>query len=288
MLLGTIFSEQFANLGSSGYLIGLTVSLFYFAIGNSKYTKGQTVGKKIFGLTVLNQNGSFLNPTNAFLRAGTLVLPFFFNYLPETLELLDWVLFYLPTLWFIALLTGFILNKETRQTFHDLLLRTYVIAKDEAIGTNPINKSIYQNIGIILCTVLFIMIAFSNLIYPSGYEIPDEQLKITEKLYEQIESIENDIIVDTHIQFRINQQPDINTYTEVYYEIYINKDFKDAKIQLKELDKSIKSETNLSDMDLIINSISVYYKFGYDIGIWKKYTGKSFPLTMDINNINGG
>lgn len=129
-VLGLIFHEVFVQMGGHGVLIGMLVALIYFGTFNSKIVNGQTLGKKILNLKVVNKDGHPISVGKSFLRALILVVSYFLiNYhmgLQESSSLI-----YIKGFVFIAIMLfvmiHFAMNTHTRQAIHDLFIRTYVV-----------------------------------------------------------------------------------------------------------------------------------------------------------------
>lgn len=71
LVLQALLIPSLALLGSSDYafLLACAISVFYFGIGNSLVTSGRTLGKRTFGLFVVNVNdGSLLSIKQSSLR----------------------------------------------------------------------------------------------------------------------------------------------------------------------------------------------------------------------------
>ena len=68
-LSGLFFDDFYAQLGNSGLFIGAITVLLYFGICNSKITNGQTVGKKLLKIRVVNRNSEAISVPKSFLRA---------------------------------------------------------------------------------------------------------------------------------------------------------------------------------------------------------------------------
>ena len=78
MILGLLLRSSFAKMGYQGLLIGFSITLAYFGFGNSKIFKGQTVGKKIVSLRVVNSDYSTLSVWKSILRSSIYTIPYFF------------------------------------------------------------------------------------------------------------------------------------------------------------------------------------------------------------------
>jgi uncharacterized RDD family membrane protein YckC len=129
-LLGWLLFDQLAALGGWGRLVGFAVMLAYFGVMDSRLCHGQSLGKRWLGIEVVGQDGDFLSPARATLRAGVVGVPWFLNgaMLPGGL-LLSWFGVVLSLLVFgVGLGLGYLIvfNRRTRQSLHDLAVGSHV------------------------------------------------------------------------------------------------------------------------------------------------------------------
>ena len=142
-VLGLSFFEAFSNLGSWGPLVGFWLALPYFAILNSTIGNGQTLGKRLMHVQVVDKNGCTISFWKAVVRYVVFGVPYFLNevLLPTT-----------RTPWAISILVSVVVlgvggtsiylvvfNKHTRQAIHDLAAGSYVADadKDGALRIEP-------------------------------------------------------------------------------------------------------------------------------------------------------
>ena len=76
-VLGLIFFDTFAQMGGWGHLIGIAIVLVYFGSLNSRFGKGQTLGKRVFRISVVGHNGRLIPLWRSLLRASILWTPWF-------------------------------------------------------------------------------------------------------------------------------------------------------------------------------------------------------------------
>lgn len=142
-LLGLMFFDQFARLGGWGRLVGFIIALLYFGVFNSSIGKGQTIGKRITSIKVVDREGQFLSPQKSFLRSTILEVPFFLNgaLIPPSVlisplgVLVGLIIFGIGG----AIIYLYIFNRRTRQSLHDLaagsfVIRSFAAAPPVAIG----------------------------------------------------------------------------------------------------------------------------------------------------------
>lgn len=131
VLAGTLFFDQFARLGFYGRLLGFAIALAYFGICNSRLAGGQTPGKMVLGLRVVNAQGDLLSLPRSLVRYLVLGIPFFANGLPlspaKMMSPLAYLLVFLVFGGLLSIAYLYIFNRRTRQSLHDLLVGSYVV-----------------------------------------------------------------------------------------------------------------------------------------------------------------
>jgi uncharacterized RDD family membrane protein YckC len=133
--LGLLLGERFAPVGTPARLIGLLVLMPYLGLMGSRIGGGQTIGKRVLRLRVVDSSGQPLPMARSFVRAALLSVPWVFNGIRfGSLEPAV-----VATLWVGAILVfgvggaiigTYVLNRPTRQALHDLLVGSYVIQAD--------------------------------------------------------------------------------------------------------------------------------------------------------------
>jgi uncharacterized RDD family membrane protein YckC len=131
LILGLFLSDFFERLGQLGPILGFVISLTYFGIFNSSAANGQTLGKRLMKIRVVDREGKTISIPRSFARYAILGAPWFFD--SDILPLR------LRTSWFGiefgflisgmagALIYLYVFNNATRQSLHDLILGTYVV-----------------------------------------------------------------------------------------------------------------------------------------------------------------
>jgi uncharacterized RDD family membrane protein YckC len=136
LLLGLLMFRWLAGLGQTGRSIGFVVALLYFGLLNSSLGGGQTIGKRLQGIRVVDRSGATLSPVRSIVRFLVIGIPYFLNGLwfdtdafsvepPAYLlgVLLDFVV--LGGLGATAYL--YVFNRRTRQSLHDLAVGSFVV-----------------------------------------------------------------------------------------------------------------------------------------------------------------
>lgn len=129
--LGLVLEKQFVQLGGWGRFVGFFIALLYFGLLNSRVSGGQTVGKKLVKIHVVDGDDRSIDVFRSFARYSVLGIPFFLNGAQFTNDAMTsfWI-YPISLIVFGGLLSVaylYIFNRVTRQSLHDLLVGTYVV-----------------------------------------------------------------------------------------------------------------------------------------------------------------
>lgn len=133
-LFGLTIQDFLVSIGNYGLLFGLAITVAYQTIGNSKVMNGQTFGKRIMNIQVVDINGNAIGLDKSFLRALLLSFPYFtanlsIPGLPD-LAAISVIKTIVLASFVIGVVVIYIFNKQTRQSLHDLIVGTYVATTD--------------------------------------------------------------------------------------------------------------------------------------------------------------
>ncbi|USH01373.1 RDD family protein [Grimontia kaedaensis] len=138
-LLGITQKDFLAQLGGWGLLVGFAISIIYFGVMNSSLVNGQTLGKMLLKIRVVDSSNSTVSLPMSFLRSSIVLIPVFLSVaqLPSEV-LLPYLIYPLSFIilgGFLSILYLYIFNRVTRQSLHDLVSGTYVVSVNGSIGT---------------------------------------------------------------------------------------------------------------------------------------------------------
>lgn len=160
LLLGVIFFNQFAALGAWGRLLGFGIAGLYFGLRNSALSGGQTIGKRLMQIAVVDRAGRPVGIGRSLLRYAILGVPYFLNtaLLAPSVQrswvgmVIGFVIFSLGG----AILYLYVFNVRSRRSVHDLVAGTYVVDAGSRVppGTAPVWPGHFVVIGLWCAAVL--------------------------------------------------------------------------------------------------------------------------------------
>jgi tetratricopeptide (TPR) repeat protein/uncharacterized RDD family membrane protein YckC len=126
-----VIFQFWGYLGIWERLLGFSLALLYFGWWNSSLGGGQTPGKGIMKIEVVDQAGTHIPPGRSFLRFAILGTPWFLNKAPIPFSMmmtpLGYVIGFLLSGLGGAIVYLYIFNRRTRQSVHDLVAGTFVV-----------------------------------------------------------------------------------------------------------------------------------------------------------------
>lgn len=159
LVLGLFLESFFIQIGAWGRLVGFSIALIYFGIMNSSITRGQTIGKKVLKLRVVDSNNAPISLGKSIVRYFILAIPFSLNGAQFSNEaLLSFLMYPLSLIIFgglFSILYLYIFNRITRQSLHDLAVGTYVVNSN--VEQQTFGK--VWNVHLIIVAVLFLAAA---------------------------------------------------------------------------------------------------------------------------------
>jgi len=291
-ILGLFLKDTFVQLGSQALLVGFTISLVYFGLGNSKIFNGQTLGKKALKLRVVDKKLNSISIQKSLLRTLIYTVPYFFlNYglngstqfstifIAKGIILLSFLL---------VLPIHFIINSLTRQAIHDLVLKTYVVELSaypgQQLKKSKLSAIIYSVASLIVLIAFFVVFNLQN---KNIIETAQKLIPISEQIDKSSEVQNTSISLNSSTLRKLGSDNIISSTNSLILNIELNKDLisdinpediadltfvKDAiKIILKDV-------TNAKRLD----SIQVNLIYGYNIGIYK--SSNSLTLSNSVED----
>lgn len=273
-VVGLVFREKLMELGPQTRWLGLIPMLGYFGIMNSNLTGGQTLGKRILKIKLVDQNARPIAVPNSFFRASLLSAPVIANGAILNIEtgaeiigaVLAAIVFWIGP----ANIYLFLFNRNTRQGFHDLLARTYVV-KAESSVTLP-GSSITENahrknwIAIALHAVIFVA-AISAFGMWINSKVPD---------WADVKGLQAELLTNedvAHAAVLVNtDHPHSGDNSFVNITLFASHDIEDLQGWAKQMAVQIAGshEWVRQKSRISVNAVSQY-----DLGIWRVSTSRN-------------
>ena len=115
--------------------LGYALTVGYFGIFNSHINHGQSAGKMLMSIKVVNLQHQYLSASQSLLRAAILFAPLCLMSWTYLLSpLLDTLLSMLLVCLFSTTLYFFIFNSKNRRTIHDFIIGSYVVKDQVAVS----------------------------------------------------------------------------------------------------------------------------------------------------------
>ena len=268
-ILGLALEATFVEIGLWGRLIGFTIALVYFGIGNSSITGGQTIGKKVLKLRVVNFENASISVAKSFLRFIILAIPFSLNGAQFTNEaMLSYLIYPLSFLifgGFFSTLYLYIFNRVTRQSLHDLIVGTCVVNT----GVEKQEPGKVWKVHIIVAATLFIAGAIAP-VFTSQLAQTDpfkDMLSVQTTLSNQPNVNYATISSKTSIFSSVNGGT--KTTTSVSSQIFLtHNDIANVDLARQFAILVIENYPEARNKDVIQITLS----YGYDIGIWSQWS----------------
>ena len=154
---GLFLAEEFIRLGPWGRLLGFCIALAYFGILNGKLAGGRTVGKRLLEIKVVGRNGEPLGVHLAFIRFLPLGAAWFLNgaQFSEAALAFPWIYVLAIAVFGIgsSIVYLYVFNRKTRQSLHDLLVRSYVV---NVAANGPVDAAATWKGHLVVCAILVV------------------------------------------------------------------------------------------------------------------------------------
>ena len=160
-IVGATFFDTLSRLGLWGHLLGFILALAYFATLDSGVGGGQTLGKRLLRLRVVNAQGNTIPWGRSAVRYVILATPYFLTGPRDPAGISTWLVPFLIIFTTLGIggstLYLVIFNRRTRQGLHDIAIGTYVVDSivSGPLKAEPICGAHGWVIGFFLCLIAF-------------------------------------------------------------------------------------------------------------------------------------
>lgn len=134
-----LFFNQLIVIDNYCILIGFFIFILYFGLLNSKITKGQTLGKKIFKIKTVDKNNNFIFLNKSLIRSILIFINLIFinniYIFTDIVNKANDTAFGISLFVLLSNILLFLLNAPSRKLLHDIILNTVVVdEKTETIS----------------------------------------------------------------------------------------------------------------------------------------------------------
>lgn len=273
-LLGFTFKDFFIQLGNFGTIIGFIVVLFYFGLCNSRIFNGQTVGKKILHIHVVNRNSEALSVPKGFLRALCFAIFILmngasFSSSDALIIILNIILFSIPVLeiYFI------IVNQNSKQALHDLFTDSFVVSTKSEGYIDRSNKKSSLYAAAIFPVLIFVAITGLNTLVKNT--AIEDMTKTINTIYKELPVSSVSMYRNTTTKSTIEGTSKTKSI-EVTAVMY-NKNNDENMLATKIAEIIFDSKFTFEKDEIL----SITFVYGYDIGIAKNFEFKVFTDSVE-------
>lgn len=268
-LLSMIFESVFVQIGVWGKLIGFVIALAYFGAMNSRVFVGQTVGKKILKLRVVNAENQTISIARSSLRYIVLAAPFSLNGIQIASDNIPSFLAYPLSLivfgGLFSILYLYVFNRVTRQSLHDIFLGTYVVKADaqkEELG------EVWKVHLIIVCLFFCIAAIVPALTSNFAKGAPFKEMFAVQSALVNERGV-NFATISTNTSFFNSANDEKKTTTHVAVQAFLSSDnIEDVELARHLASIVVENYSDVRNKDNLV--INLFY--GYDIGIWSQWS----------------
>ena len=274
-VLGVVLFNKLSDLGPWGRLVGFLIALPYFALFESNLGDGQTVGKWLLRLRVVNSQGRKISLEESLLRYFVFAIPFFLNLLELPTSLTPRIAY--PLLAILVFGVGgttlylLTFNRNTRQGLHDLAVGAYVVEARQSgpVETKPISKIHWMILGL-----LAVVLTLSAVIVERKFSQSADftQLLQDDRLIENMSGVQRAGAQNVYeSNFRSGDHKRFLVIT-----IYVTSDSPDGQAFADEVAKTILEEGQPLQQ---YSRLTITVIHGYDLGFASGWRSNSFSHT---------
>ncbi len=278
LAVGFRFYVYFLSLGQFGRLYGLIIYLGYFATLNSRLGNGQTLGKRILGIKVVDRDANPLSFPQSIIRQSIIATPIFLNGLNVAAG---------PNAVATSIILGIavfgtggtisyflIFNRKTRRSLHDFVCGSNVVRVEQ--GKTVIDEShLWRGHFAILGTVAVAAIAggiFISSWAQNNFDMT-KVMALYEKLNQQDEIRQSGVHLNKTYRLRDGEKSAVTVLQVIAmppYQIDSNNEYAMIVMGIALEDESLLPESDIISLGIIT---------GFDLGIARERTTRSVSDT---------
>lgn len=269
--LGRFEFERLSQLGLWGICLGFPLGALYFASMDSKIGNGQTIGKRLMKVRVVNGNGQSVSLARAFTRYTVFVIPVLLYGWRLPLTKTPWIALDIVFFWVYwvggSSIYLMIFERLNRQGLHDITVRTFVVYADHE---GPIEKRDVPQLhwGILISLLFAISLGAAALKSWSDRQPTQVEFHRDSTLIESIDGVER-----AYLRDRLIHDPS-GTASKVLFINIVRRTNPPS-----EQDFARNVVRSLSNSDRLARSydfITVRLYYGYDLGLGSLWHHRDF------------
>ncbi|TCS38900.1 RDD family protein [Reinekea marinisedimentorum] len=275
IVLSFFLKDAFIQLGFLGRIVGFAIALIYFAVLNSRIAGGQTLGKKVLHLRVVDEGNEPISFVKSLSRYLVLGVPVFLSgmRLPDFVSS-SWLAYPLALIVIGGSLSSvylYVFNRRTRQTLHDLMTGTYVVYVDV---DKPEVRPVWQAHLAFVCFLFIFSIMFpftAKRIAPlKGYE---SLLDVQSSLVARPGISAAIVSVGVNTIHRTHEEPEKVSY--VIAQVFLDQDRLMEAALAENLAQTI---VDLYPEAAGKDTLRIVLVYGFDIGIWSHWLKQAYDF----------
>ena len=272
------FFEPLTHLGAWGRPVGCLIAVLYFGLMDGQPGEGQSLGKRLMRVRVVDAQGRTLAAGKSFLRAAVFCLPYFLNGIvlssTQTPVAVTWLLSAL--VFGVGGATAYLLlfNGQTHQGLHDLAAGSYVT---NAVEVESIERrGIWPRHWAILAALLVVFVMGGGLLTRWFSSLrPFPELLEDVRLVEQMPKVES-----AGVQSLTRFEGDVKTRTLVIRVITAGREEEEESLANSVAATVLEHDATAGKYD----RLRVLVTRGYDLGIassWQTERFEHAPAAWD-------
>ncbi|PWQ95064.1 RDD family protein [Leucothrix pacifica] len=281
-LLGLVFESTFVEMGQWGRIVGFVISVAYFGLMNSALFNGQTLGKKLLKIRVVDASNNSISLIKSLIRYVILGTPFFLNALQFTGDnsptFLIYPIYIIVFGGLLAIPYLYCFNTMTRQSLHDLIVGSYVVNADaKKQETGAVWKGHPYIVGLLLLISASIPFVYGTL----QKDVAFEELITAEDLQTaRLSLMENPAVRDAFIKVigftGFNEAGESERSNFLSAGVFLRSDETADEAMAKDFAKIVLSTYPEAEQNSQIRLLMTY---GYDIGIFSRWHNRQYSFS---------